>query len=232
MSKKSFKLYHDTLSILDEMSNEERGELFYAIYKYQLGEEIEMSKIIKFAFHAFKHQFDRDNEAYNKVCEKNKRIAEERWDTKSTKRTKEVPEDTKSTDTDTDTDTHTDTDTDTDTDTHTDKKLTLFDNFIEMLYEYFKERRILVFKNKINKFIAQREFDNKFDAVELANLYSAYVMRNKSKAVRLDKWLIAYREGSLSDIEYGKEEKGAGTYDEVDAYFAKKQEVVDVEVLG
>ena len=109
---------------------------------------------------------------------------------------------------------------------------TKFEIFIDLLFEHFGDRKILTHKNKINKSVAKKEFSNDFDAVELANAYSAYVMQNKSMAVRLDKWLIAYKENRLSDIEYGNENK-AGTYDAVDAYFdTQNTDAVDVEVLG
>jgi len=70
--KSSFLLHIDSLCILDDLDDEQKGQLFFAIYKYQLGEEIELSPLIKIAFSQFKNQFIRDNEAYKKTVEARK----------------------------------------------------------------------------------------------------------------------------------------------------------------
>ena len=70
--RKSFLLHIDSLCILDDLSDEQKGQLFNAIYKFQLGEELELSPIIKIAFSQFKNQFMRDEEKYEKTCEARK----------------------------------------------------------------------------------------------------------------------------------------------------------------
>ena len=70
--KKSFILHLDSLAILDEMTFEQKGILFDAIYKYQLGVEVELDFGIKMAFATFKNQFNRDNEKYNSFVIKQK----------------------------------------------------------------------------------------------------------------------------------------------------------------
>ena len=62
-------MHLDSLCILEELDDVQKGQLFNAIYKYQLGEEIELTPIIKIAFSQFKNQFQRDDEKYKKVCE-------------------------------------------------------------------------------------------------------------------------------------------------------------------
>lgn len=101
--RKSFIIHNDSLSILDDLSDEQAGQLFKAIRAYQLGDEINMSPIIKIAFSPFKNQFVRDNEKYEKLCEKNKLIAQNRHKknpTKSTSGNESSPSVTKSTDND------------------------------------------------------------------------------------------------------------------------------------
>ena len=66
--RKSFIIHKDSLSVLDDLSDEQCGELFRAIKAYQSGEEIPLSPIAKIAFSPFKSQFDRDNEKYEKTC--------------------------------------------------------------------------------------------------------------------------------------------------------------------
>lgn len=68
--KKSFILHLDSLCVLDEMTLEQKGILFDAIYKYQLGEEKDLDFSMKMAFAPFKNQFIRDNEKYLQFIEK------------------------------------------------------------------------------------------------------------------------------------------------------------------
>lgn len=62
--KKSFILHLDSLCVLDDLTNEQRGELFYAMYCYQTNQEIILNPITKIAFSQFKNQFVRDGITY------------------------------------------------------------------------------------------------------------------------------------------------------------------------
>lgn len=66
--KKSFILHNDSMCVLEDLTMEQRGELFYAIAKYQEGIEIELSPLVKIAFSPFKNQFNRDLEKYDEFC--------------------------------------------------------------------------------------------------------------------------------------------------------------------
>ena len=109
-NKKSFLLHNDSLDILDELTDQEAGELFKAIRNYQINEPVELSGLVRIAFSPFRNQFNRDNEKYEKLCEKNRLIAISRHATKSTKSTSgkngkpSSPVVTKSTDNDSDND--------------------------------------------------------------------------------------------------------------------------------
>tara|TARA_R110001632_G_scaffold1663_3_gene7271 strand:+ start:1286 stop:1978 length:693 start_codon:yes stop_codon:yes gene_type:complete len=70
--KKSFLLHIDSLCILNDLTDEQSGQLFKAMYQYQIGEVLELSPIIKIAFSQFKNQFDRDDEKYINTCESRK----------------------------------------------------------------------------------------------------------------------------------------------------------------
>lgn len=103
--KKSFIIHNDSLAVLDDLTDEQCGELFRAIKAYQLGEEITLSPIAKIAFSPFKNQFVRDGVKYDALCEKNRQIALARHATKSTTGTsgnQTLPVVTKSTDNDSD----------------------------------------------------------------------------------------------------------------------------------
>ena len=103
--RKSFIIHFDSLNVLDDLTNEQAGLLFKAIRSHQLGEELELDALTKIAFSPFKNQFSRDVEKYEKLCEKNRLIAETRYATKSTtgkNGNDKTPQVTKSTDNDSD----------------------------------------------------------------------------------------------------------------------------------
>ena len=81
-----------------------------------------------------------------------------------------------------------------------------YDFFIEKLFKYFEADNILTFKSKINTSIAKKVFDDSIDSEDCASRYADYVSRNKNMAVRLDKFLLAYKEGNIPEIEYANKE--------------------------
>lgn len=72
MKRNSFILHTDSLDILSELTDEQAGALFKAISEYQRSGESSLEGIMKALFIPFKNQFDRDNEKYQKICERNK----------------------------------------------------------------------------------------------------------------------------------------------------------------
>ena len=101
--RKSFILHHDSLNVLDDLTNEQAGLLFKAIKAYHLGDEFELDVLTNIAMSPFRNQFDRDALKYEKLCEKNRLIAESRYNTKSTTGktgNQTLPKSTKSTDND------------------------------------------------------------------------------------------------------------------------------------
>lgn len=101
--RKSFILHHDSLNVLDDLTNEQAGLLFKAIKAYHLSDDLTLDVLTNIAMSPFRNQFDRDAEKYEKLCEKNRLIAESRYNTKSTSGRsgkKKSPQLTKSTDND------------------------------------------------------------------------------------------------------------------------------------
>lgn len=70
--KKGFILYLDSLSVLDELDDKQTAILFRALRDYNLGIEPELDFAMRMAFLPFKNQFIRDNEEYQKTCERNR----------------------------------------------------------------------------------------------------------------------------------------------------------------
>jgi len=70
--RKSFIVHNDSLAVLDDLTDEQCGQLFKAIKSYQLGEEIVLPSIIKIAFSPFKNQFIRDEVKYQNIVKRNR----------------------------------------------------------------------------------------------------------------------------------------------------------------
>lgn len=75
MIKKSFIIHIDSLGILDELTDEQAGQLFKLIYDYHnpnKPKQTQITQLVNLAFYPFKSQFERDNQTYNNVCNRNK----------------------------------------------------------------------------------------------------------------------------------------------------------------
>lgn len=71
--KTSIILHSDSLSVLDELSNEQSGILFKAIHTFMKGQEPELDFAMKMCFLPFRNQFIRDFEKYERKCEANRK---------------------------------------------------------------------------------------------------------------------------------------------------------------
>lgn len=69
---KSFLLHKDSLSILNQLTEEEAGKLFKAIYDYQTNNILPQDRFIAIIFEPFLNQFKRDDLKYQNVVERNK----------------------------------------------------------------------------------------------------------------------------------------------------------------
>ena len=106
-TNKSFFLYKDNLSILKQLTDEEAGKLFKAIYEYQTNNILPQDRLISIIFEPFLNQFKRDSQKYQNVVERNKKNITKRWEKDNTKNTSGIigiPKDTKNTDKDKDKD--------------------------------------------------------------------------------------------------------------------------------
>lgn len=70
--KKGFIIYLDSLTVLDELDDNQTAILFRALRDYNLGKEPQLDFAMRMAFLPFKNQFIRDNEEYQKTCERNR----------------------------------------------------------------------------------------------------------------------------------------------------------------
>jgi hypothetical protein len=73
ISKNGFLLYKQQYAPLEKLSNEMLGQLFRAIFQYQIdGTEIEMSPECSMAFNFLRNQFEMDDEKYQGVVIRNR----------------------------------------------------------------------------------------------------------------------------------------------------------------
>jgi hypothetical protein len=70
--KKSFILHIDSLDVLDDLSDQQTGQLFKAIRDYQNGNEVKLDGLMNAVFKTFKNQFLRDSNKYDSVVTRNR----------------------------------------------------------------------------------------------------------------------------------------------------------------
>lgn len=72
--KDNFIIYHNSYCIIEELSNEDKGQLFDSIFKYSMNKELPQFKkgsSLSIAFKNFKNTIDINNHKYEEKCKKN-----------------------------------------------------------------------------------------------------------------------------------------------------------------
>lgn len=186
--KKSFLIHKDSLSVVDELTDDQAGKLLKAIKNYQNGVDLELDQMTKIIFIPFKNQFDRDNEKYKKLCEKNRLIAERRYSEQhsqplpeSTTGNQPLPESTKSTDKDKDKDK----DKDTNKQVIDSNESISHEKLVSDAFEYFWDKVWKPCKKKINK-IDTSPKKNTFNKKWKVIFNESYFKRNKEEDFRAE----------------------------------------------
>jgi hypothetical protein len=105
-NKKSFLLYCDLIHTIEQLTDEQAGDLFKHILRYVNDQDPEAESVItKIAFEPIKQQLKRDLQKYEQIRERNSANARKRWDATAYDR---IPDDAKNADNVTDKDTDTD----------------------------------------------------------------------------------------------------------------------------
>jgi len=85
MKPKAFNFYLDYAINIEDLSNEEVGELIRSLLQYaNTGEVPKMSKIVKVAFAPMRKQMDEEFKHYEEKCKKLSENAQKRWEQKDT----------------------------------------------------------------------------------------------------------------------------------------------------
>jgi hypothetical protein len=80
-NKKSFLLYCDLIHTVDQLTDEQAGDLFKHILRYVNDQEpITNNVITRIAFEPIKQSLMRDLQKYKSICERNSDNAKKRWD--------------------------------------------------------------------------------------------------------------------------------------------------------
>ena len=89
--QKGFVVYGDYKAVIDELDDEQVGKLFRGMMNYFVnGDEPNFADVLKFVFIPIKQQMDRDGSKYAKKCERNRQIANMRWDANGCDRIKKM----------------------------------------------------------------------------------------------------------------------------------------------
>jgi hypothetical protein len=108
--KKSFLLYCDLIHTVDQLTNEQAGDLFKHILKYVNDQDPQTDNVItRIAFEPIKQALKRDLLKYESIRQRNSENARKRWDATAYDR---IPNDAKNADNDNDNDNDSDNDID------------------------------------------------------------------------------------------------------------------------
>ena len=77
--RKGFLLLNNQIEIIEDLSDEQAGQLLKAFYDYNNGNEVKLKGLMKSVFKNFKVVFDENEQRYQEKCEKNKKNIEEYW---------------------------------------------------------------------------------------------------------------------------------------------------------
>ncbi len=79
--QKSFVVFHDWYETIKDFSDEDLGKLLRAMFEYETERNVvtNLEPMCSMAFRFIKQAFDRNREAYEETCRKNKENADKRW---------------------------------------------------------------------------------------------------------------------------------------------------------
>ena len=77
--RKGFLLLNNQIEIIEDLSDEQAGQLLKAFYDYNNGNEVKLKGLMNSIFKQFKVVFDENEQRYQEKCEKNKKNIEEYW---------------------------------------------------------------------------------------------------------------------------------------------------------
>lgn len=140
--QKGFIVYKDLHAVVDELTDEQAGQLFKGMIAYSAdGTEPKFDGVLKFVFIPIKQQMDRDSDKYDAKCEKMRANANKRWQNNANvSKGNQLDANNANTNTDTDTDKDTKTETDTNTNTESAREADAALSLSERIISYLNEK--------------------------------------------------------------------------------------------
>lgn len=83
IKKDNFILYNNMYDMLEDLSNEDLGEVIKSIFRYSINDEVpeyEKGSVKAIIFKSIKNSIDINNKKYKERCIKNAENAKKRWD--------------------------------------------------------------------------------------------------------------------------------------------------------
>ena len=80
--KENFLLYHNLFSMIEELENEDVGDVLKNVFNYSINGKIpeyQKGSVKSILFKAIKNSIDINNEKYNERCTKNRENIKKRW---------------------------------------------------------------------------------------------------------------------------------------------------------
>ena len=117
MAKNSFVIYHNYRETLEDLTDEQVGKLFRAIFDYEIDKkEPNFNGELKIAFRFIKKDLDLNNDKYESICERNRKNGQKGGAPKGNQNARKQPKQPKQPDNDNDNDNEYDNDYDNDDD--------------------------------------------------------------------------------------------------------------------
>ena len=105
MAKNSFVIYHNYRETLEDLTDEQVGKLFRAIFDYEIDKkEPNFNGELKIAFRFIKKDLDINNDKYESICERNRKNGQKGGAPKGNQNAKKQPKQPKQPDNDNDND--------------------------------------------------------------------------------------------------------------------------------
>ena len=80
MDKKNFLLSTEHYEVINSLNDEDCGKLFKGIYNYVQFNDSKLEGYLKTIFIPFRQFIDKNEESYQKICERNKENVKKRWE--------------------------------------------------------------------------------------------------------------------------------------------------------
>ena len=161
--KKSFLIYCDIIHTVEQLTDEQAGDLFKHILRYVNDQDPQSDSVItKIAFEPIKQALKRDLDKYKSICERNSDNAKKRWNATASDRIRPLTK-------------NADSDSDSDSDIEIDKEYKLA---FDLWLKYKKEKKQKYTKTGIQQLVKTNQ--DKYTPSEFTKVVEHSIAQNYS----------------------------------------------------